>query len=541
MLLRLVAFAAVPAALALSPAAASAVVTTTVSDGVLTATGDTADDTIALTAPSAGQIAVGGSAFARAAVSRVVLLGGGGADTITVADGLRGVRVDVRGGPGADTITGGASDETFLWQPGDGSDAVDGGAGDDRLDFSGANIAESLALLGTATPGQVRLTRDVASVALDLTRIEHLSIQALGGADTFAGATGVADRLPDVTVDGGAGTDTLTGGDGDDTLIGGPDADTLSGGDGDDRFLATPADAAGSTDAIDGGPGSDTLWVTGTDARDVFQAFPPGVAQVSVSHQASGVTITATAERVAIDALGGDDEVSVPGPGVAVDVRGGDGDDLLTGGDVGDRLDGGPGDDALSGLGGADTLLGGPGADTLFGGADGDRFGCTAPGDRVLDAGSQDTVDADCGLAVPPPPAPVPPPPSSTVTLIGPPPAAPPADLRAPALTLRGLPATIKRAALLKSGLSVRVAVDERAALSGELLSVARSARIAAAAPNLTLATKTAPLAPGTRTLTLRPSRKLVGGAKRFTLTVRVTATDAAGNRRTATRRVKVR
>jgi hypothetical protein len=110
----------------------------------------------------------------------------------------------------------------------------------------------------------------------------------------------------------------------------------------------------------------------------------------------------------------------------------------------------------------------------------------------------------------------------------------------APAVRIIGLPGAVKRATLLRSGLSFRVSAGERASLEGQLLGTARAARIAAV--NLTLARRVLPAAPaGTRKITLKPSRKLVGSANRFTLAVRVVATDAAGNRRTVERKVKVR
>jgi hypothetical protein len=39
----------------------------------------------------------------------------------------------------------------------------------------------------------------------------------------------------------------------------------------------------------------------------------------------------------------------------------------------------------------------------------------------------------------------------------------------------------------------------------------------------------------------LKPSRRLLGGAERFTLVARIVATDAAGNVRTVERKVAVR
>jgi len=76
---------------------------------------------------------------------------------------------------------------------------------------------------------------------------------------------------------------------------------------------------------------------------------------------------------------------------MATELRGGEGDDLLTGGPGAERLTGGPGNDLLIGGGGRDTLDGGPGDDRIvlsedaiaFGGAGADTFVISAP--AVLD------------------------------------------------------------------------------------------------------------------------------------------------------------
>jgi len=76
---------------------------------------------------------------------------------------------------------------------------------------------------------------------------------------------------------------------------------------------------------------------------------------------------------------------------MATELRGSEGDDLLTGGPGAERLAGGPGNDLLIGGGGRDTLDGGPGDDRIvltedaiaFGGAGADTFVVSAP--AVLD------------------------------------------------------------------------------------------------------------------------------------------------------------
>ena len=62
-----------------------------------------------------------------------------------------------------------------------------------------------------------------------------------------------------------------------------------------------------------------------------------------------------------------------------------------------------------------------------------------------------------------------------------------------------------------------------------------------AAAPNLTLVHRAFRLASGQRVMRLRPSKRLIGRSRHFTLTIQVVATDASSNRSTYTRTVKVR
>ena len=238
-------------------------------------------------------------------------------------------------------------------------------------------------------------------------------------------------------------------------------------------------------------------------------------------------------ERVRVDALGGDDTVALQGPAttaLTADFRGGDGADTLTGGEGADVLRGGDGADRLDGAGGSDQLFGDAGEDLLLGRAGADTFACGGVGD-FLDATAEDTVGADCLPAAVPVLTPPAPPVVATGT---------PADTTAPSVKLRGLPTTIKRSALLKRGLTFTVAPSEASAVEADLLVSARSAVIAAATPNLSLARGTFGRSALARKVTLKPSSRLVGRAKRFTLTVRVVATDAAGNRRTLTRSVKV-
>ena len=112
-------------------------------------------------------------------------------------------------------------------------------------------------------------------------------------------------------------------------------------------------------------------------------------------------------------------------------------------------------------------------------------------------------------------------------------------DRRAPTIRIRKTPKklTFKR---FFHGVVSRIAVGERASLDVVLLASAGSAS-AAKAGDLVLAEKHLKRSRKTRTVKLKPKRSLFGRTfLPITVRLRVTATDAAGNRRTVTRKIKV-
>ncbi len=142
------------------------------------------------------------------------------------------------------------------------------------------------------------------------------------------------------------------------------------------------------------------------------------------------------------------------------------------------------------------------------------------------------------------PPAPTPPgatqtattPASPTQTVTTPAPPTPAVTDATPArLTLSGVPASIRRAALNK-GLKMRVTPSEAVSLDASLLFATRKVTIAKAF-NLTAAGASLPRAAGTRTITLRPRPKLT---RRTTVQLRLVAIDAGGNRTVVTRTIRV-
>jgi hypothetical protein len=88
--------------------------------------------------------------------------------------------------------------------------------------------------------------------------VEKISVVVSGGRDTVSGeggaGTGGSATLP-LYVDGGSGSDVLTGGTKADYLIGGAGSDTVKGGQGPDELLTE--DGVSGNDASSGGTGSD--------------------------------------------------------------------------------------------------------------------------------------------------------------------------------------------------------------------------------------------------------------------------------------------
>jgi hypothetical protein len=112
----------------------------------------------------------------------------GGNDTVDASGLLQTsasplIRLIVNGGAGNDTVIGSQGNDEFLWNPGDGSDTIDGQGGLDALTFNGSDAAENLVLARSGS--HVRLTSDVGNVTMDLSAVDGIQVNALGGADTI--------------------------------------------------------------------------------------------------------------------------------------------------------------------------------------------------------------------------------------------------------------------------------------------------------------------------------------------------------------------
>ena len=112
-------------------------------------------------------------------------------------------------------------------------------------------------------------------------------------------------------------------------------------------------------------------------------------------------------------------------------------------------------------------------------------------------------------------------------------------DKTAPTMKLSRIPKKLRPKQLV-TGFSFTVTPSEAASLDATLAGSARSAHLAKSY-NITLAHKRTPRSTATRRITLRAKKKLVGSSKRFSVRLTLVATDAAGNKRTVRRTIKVR
>jgi len=314
------------------------------------------------------------------------LNGEGGDDVLTGADsndtlGGDGGNDRLVGARGADVMNGGAGNDTLVWNNGDGSDTINGDAGNDGTEVNGsATIGDVFTLDPNA--GRIQFKRtNLVPFTLD-TATERFQVNGLGGNDTVSASDGVG-ALTLLSVDGGAGVDTVGGSDGPDLILGGEGNDALSGGGGDDRIVG---DRGGDT--MNGGTGDDTLvWnngdgsdvMNGDDGRDDVEVNGAPAAGDTFTVEPNGARIKfdrtnlvpfsldiGSSETMHANGLGGDDSIAVGEVGpYAVTGSGGPGNDTLTGGGSSETFLGGSGNDTITPGGGLDVVAGDEGDDQV--------------------------------------------------------------------------------------------------------------------------------------------------------------------------------
>jgi Ca2+-binding RTX toxin-like protein len=223
----------------------------------------------------------------------------GGADNIVVGDlsgtGVQQVNIDLSATPGSNT--GDAQPDTVV---------VSGSNGNDQAHLQGN--ASSFTVTGL--PAQVSVTGSEGAN-------DSLTVNLLGGNDSFDLPGGSVGAIKQLTVDGGAGDDTITGGDGADVLLGGDGDDVITGGRGNDSvlmgagndiFVWNPGDGS---DTVEGQDGIDSMIFNGANVGENIDISANG-SRVRFFRDVANITMDLNGiETVDFNALGGADTITV--------------------------------------------------------------------------------------------------------------------------------------------------------------------------------------------------------------------------------------
>ena len=186
-----------------------------------------------------------------------------------------------------------------------------------------------------------------------------LSVDGGAGEDTIIGSDG-----PDLML-GGEGNDVLTGGGGDDRVVGDRGTDTMNGGAGDDTLVWNNGDG---TDVANGDAGRDDVEVNGAPAAgDVFTVQPNGARiKFDRTNLVPFSLDIGSSETLHANGLGGDDAITVGDVGnFAVTASGGAGQRHAHRRRSSETFLGGSGNDTINPGGGLDVVSADEGDDQV--------------------------------------------------------------------------------------------------------------------------------------------------------------------------------
>jgi Ca2+-binding RTX toxin-like protein len=299
-----------------------------------------------------------------------------GADTAQLGSGADTFQWDP--GDGSDTVDGQGGKDALTFNGSNAAENIDLAANGSRvtlhrnvgaiaMDLDGIERTDVRALGGA----DVVTVADLTGTDLDVTNVDLAAIagDGDGSADTvIAQGTENADDIDvgstsgDVVVDGPSRRVAVSGNEAANdhvtvAALGG--ADTVNAGVG----FTGPIPVT-----VDGGDGSDTTTYSGTNADDTIAIARNGTAAVAVFTPTSQPVNNTAVEDLVVKGLGGADTIAGQngiGTLTHLTLDGGSGADTVRGGDGDDTLLGGAGDDLVDGNIGADSAELGSGADTF--------------------------------------------------------------------------------------------------------------------------------------------------------------------------------
>jgi RTX calcium-binding nonapeptide repeat (4 copies) len=268
-----------------------------------------------------------------------------------------------------ESVTGAPPDPGLIVRAGDGAAA-------DTIGLSGAGRGVAVKLAGETLAMGAGCT--AAGCAPAAGSLGYVLVYGGDGADTVSIGEGLS---PDTTVDvdGGPGSDRLSGGPLGEVLLGGdsPGSDTIEGNAGDDAVIGGGGPTSGP-DLLSGGPGDDQLAADHPCDGDSFSGGP--------GNDVAGFAPSPVGIRARLGGLAtlasGSCPVGSPSS-ISLD------DEVLEGSNEGDRLVGSNSPDTIWGREGGDVIVGNSGADDLEGFAGRDLIDARdGQRDRLIDCGS---------------------------------------------------------------------------------------------------------------------------------------------------------
>ena len=205
-----------------------------------------------------------------------LVLAGGGNDTVRGGEGediLLGEDGDdeLVGDRGNDAMFGGDGDDRMIWNNGDGSDVMDGGKGSDTVEANGSDTADDVFEIDGDGKDIDFARTNFGQFTLDISKTEVIEVNGLGGDDIITASENLAPNIT-LRLDGGAGNDTITGGNTDDRIEGGAGDDLLTGGTGADVFVFNLGDDR-ITDFEQGVDEVQLVGITGIDSFDDIEGL----------------------------------------------------------------------------------------------------------------------------------------------------------------------------------------------------------------------------------------------------------------------------
>jgi Ca2+-binding RTX toxin-like protein len=167
----------------------------------------------------------------------------------------------------------------------------------DSIFVFGSDGHDNITIAGSGTTLNITGAGPLIQIRNPDAALDTLSVAGSGGNDSI-NAQNLNAGLLKVTIEGGPGTDTLTGSRGSDAIVGGEDDDTIF------WTLGTPADLVG------GEAGNDTLQVLGSGVPDSV-IVSAGALEAHIANGADGVALLTDVEHIVLRLGTGADTISV--------------------------------------------------------------------------------------------------------------------------------------------------------------------------------------------------------------------------------------